>query len=325
MSFGSPLILLALLGVLAVLAALAILLRRRPGAPVAFTNLAVLEAVASARGPSPAPVRSRGAARRWRSRFAAGAAAHPQARLPVRVDNATIVLLVDVSGSMSARDVEPTRLDAAVAAMRGFVQRLPKGFKVGLVQFSDASAGACRPDRRPRADRPDARPARTPNPGPRSATGLVTATRLVQSSLAGTASSACAGRDLPAAIVLLSDGKQNQGQVQPLAAATLAKAAGIPVDTVALGTTQGVLGYGPYAPKVAPDPPLMSAIARVTGGRTATATDSQGAHAPSTGASGAASGTRPRPATSARGSPRAAALLLVAAVALGRAWAGAFS
>ncbi len=68
---------------------------------------------------------------------AATAAARPQARLPVRVDNATIVLLVDVSGSMSARDVEPTRLDAAVSAMRGFVERLPAGFKVGLVQFSD--------------------------------------------------------------------------------------------------------------------------------------------------------------------------------------------
>src|SRR3954468_9968393 len=137
MSFGSPLVLLALLAVPAALGAAA-LASRRGRSPVMFTNLTVLEAVAA----SP---------RRPRRRLiplallvlalalAAGAAAHPQARVPVRVDKATIVLLVDVSGSMSARDVEPTRLDAAVAAMRGFVRRLPKGYKVGLVQFSDTS------------------------------------------------------------------------------------------------------------------------------------------------------------------------------------------
>ena len=96
-------------------------------------------------------------------------------------------------------------------------------------------------------------------------TGLVTATRLAQSSLTRDGVFRVPGRNLPAAIVLLSDGKQNQGRVKPLEAAALAKAAGIPVDTVALGTKKGVLGYGPYAPKVAPDPPLMNAIAKAHG------------------------------------------------------------
>ena len=106
--------------------------------------------------------------------FAAGAAAHPRARVPVRVDNATIVLLVDVSGSMSARDVEPTRLDAAVAAMRWFVRRLPKDYKVGLVQFSDTSTVLAAPTARPRARRADPR-LLMPDSGTAIGSGLVTA------------------------------------------------------------------------------------------------------------------------------------------------------
>ncbi len=322
MSFGSPILLLVLVGVLAVLAALIVLLRRRPGSPVSFTNLSVLESVASATRPS-------------RRRFvpvvlliaalalAVGAAAHPRARLPVRVDNATIVLLVDVSGSMSARDVEPTRLDAAVSAMRGFVQRLPPGFKVGLVQFSDGSQVLAAPT----ADHE--RISQTlgllqADSGTAIGTGLVTATRLARSSLTRDGVLRVPGRKLPAAIVLLSDGKQNQGQVKPLEAAALAKAVGIPVDTVALGTKEGILGYGPYAPKVAPDPPLMNAIAKLTGGRTATATDSRqlATFYKRVGSSfGHATETRDISSWFAG----AAALLLVGAVALGRAWADAFS
>jgi Ca-activated chloride channel family protein len=73
--------------------------------------------------------------------------------------------------------------------------------------------------------------------------------------------------------VLLSDGKRNQGRIEPLQAAALARAAGIPVDTVALGTAHGILGYGPFAPRVAPDPETMQQIAKATGGTTATAKD----------------------------------------------------
>ena len=91
----------------------------RPGAPAA------LEAV-----------RSRSRCSRSRSCSRARRSAHPRLRLAQPDQNATIVLLVDVSGSMRANDVEPTRLDAAVAAMRTFLDRLPKQFKVGLVAFS---------------------------------------------------------------------------------------------------------------------------------------------------------------------------------------------
>src|SRR5205823_1108861 len=60
----------------------------------------------------------------------------PQAGLSVPENNGTVILVVDVSGSMRANDVEPTRLDAAVSAMRTFLDKLPPQFKVGLVSFS---------------------------------------------------------------------------------------------------------------------------------------------------------------------------------------------
>ena len=136
MTFASPLGLLALLAVPAALGALLVARRRGARSRVVFTNLQVLEGLVAAR-----PRRMRRAIPALLLLLAlataAGALAQPHARLPVQVDNTTVVLLVDVSGSMSARDVEPTRLDAAVAAMRTFVDRLPSRFKVGLVQFSD--------------------------------------------------------------------------------------------------------------------------------------------------------------------------------------------
>ena len=322
MSLGSPTALLALLAVPAVLAAMRLLSRRRRPRAVAYTNLAVLEA---ALGPR----------RRPRRRLipaglllvglglAATAAAQPRATLPVRVNNATIVLLVDVSGSMSARDVEPTRLDAAVAAMRGFVERLPHGFRVGLVQFSDESEVLAAPT----TDHD--RVSQTlgllvPDSGTALGSGIVTAVRLARSSLARDGVVRQPVAALPAAIVLLSDGKQNQGRIEPLQAAALARAAGIPVDTVALGTAHGILGYGPFAPRVAPDPETMQQIAVATGGTTATAKDTnQLATFYRRVGTSFGDGTETRGIAS--WFAAAAAVVLLAAVGLGRILAGPLS
>src|SRR6185312_4228043 len=108
--------------------------RRRSRYPVAFTNLELLAGLVQKQ-------------RAWRRYVplallllalaaAAGALAKPRANFSVPDQNATVVLVVDVSGSMRANDVEPTRLDAAVAAMNTFLDKLPKQFKVGLVAFS---------------------------------------------------------------------------------------------------------------------------------------------------------------------------------------------
>ena len=320
MSFGSPLVLLALPAIPAMLGGLAFVTRRRSRSEVAFTNLEVLAAVAT--GPRRSRRRLVPVALLFAAlALAAGAAAHPRAPMPVRVDHATIVLLVDVSGSMSARDVEPTRLDAAVAAMRGFVRRLPPRFKVGLVQFSDTSTILAEPtvDHERVSQTLDLL---TPDSGTALGDGLVTAVALVQRTMAREGVRAFPGERLPAAIVLLSDGKQTQGVISPSAGAARAKAAGVPVDTVALGTMHGVLGYGPFAKRVAPDEPLMKQIARTTDGRTATARNAKEL-ASFYRTVGSSFGTERRSRDIASWFAAASALLLAGAVMLGRTFSAA--
>jgi Ca-activated chloride channel family protein len=321
MSFGAPLALSALVVVPVVLAALLLAERRPARHPVAFTNLDLLAGVVAAR-----PRR-----RRWLPvtllllalATAAAATARPHAELSTRVDNATVILLVDVSGSMSARDVEPTRLDAAVAAMRTFIDGLPKRFKIGLVQFSDSSEVMAPPTADHQQIRDDLG-FLAPDSGTAIGSGILAATRLVERSLAEDGVVREPGKPLPAAIVLLSDGKQNQGTLKPLEAAARARAAGIAVDTVALGTVSGTLGSGAFARRVPPDPPLMRAIARTTGGKTSTAVDStQLATFYSSLGSNIGRETRSREITS--WFALAAGVLLVAGVGLGRAWAGALA
>src|SRR5262249_34241012 len=134
MSFASPVWLLALLAVPALLVLFRAMSRRPARNAVAFTNVDLLAEIVSR--PS-----------RWRRvvpvallalALAAGAAAmaRPKATFTTVDRHSTVVRRGAVSGSMSARDVEPTRLDAAAAAMRNFLDRVPDSVNVGLVQFS---------------------------------------------------------------------------------------------------------------------------------------------------------------------------------------------
>ena len=269
MSFTSPYMLLALLLVPAVLLFAIAVDRRRSRYPVVFTNLELLAGV----------VQERRAWRRWvplalllvALACASTALARPKARLSVPDNNGTVILVVDVSGSMRANDVEPTRLDAAVNAMRTFLDKLPPEFKVGLVAFSSEPEVLSAPTR----DRQLVREALgylMPEAGTAIGDGLQVAVRLVQSSLARAGVERKPGQQLPAAIVLMSDGAQNRGFLQPLQAARNAKAAGVKVYTVALGTPGGVVsfGFGLYINSipVPPDPATMRLIANATGGTT---------------------------------------------------------
>jgi Ca-activated chloride channel homolog len=272
MSFGSPLFLLSLLVVPAVCVFALLIECRRSRYPVAFTNLELLSTVAHER-------------RSWRRWIpvallllalvaASTALAKPRASFSVPDQNATVVLLVDVSGSMRANDVEPTRLDAAVAAMNTFLDKLPKQFKVGLVAFSSDPE----PLVQPTANRDELRQALQylePQSGTAIGDGLQTAVEMVKTSLARAGIVRKPGQHLPAAIVLLSDGAQNRGTLQPLQAAAHAKASGIPVDTIAFGTPNGEVnfGFGLYVNRipVPPDPPTMRAIAKATDGKMFTA------------------------------------------------------
>ena len=66
--------------------------------------------------------------------------ARPHATVSVPREEATVILAMDVSRSMKAKDVEPTRLDAARAAAEGFLVQVPEKFRVGVVSFATRAA-----------------------------------------------------------------------------------------------------------------------------------------------------------------------------------------
>jgi Ca-activated chloride channel family protein len=322
-NFQAPLFLLALLAVPALLVYAVLMDRRRARFPVAFTNLEVLAGVVEER---------RSAWRRWAPlvlfllslTFAAGALARPRTHLTVPEDNASVVLVVDVSGSMRADDVEPTRLDAAISAMRAFLDRLPKRFKVGLVAFSSEAEVLTQPTRDRQVVR-DALGYLQPEAGTAIGDGLDVAVKQATASLATDGIERKPNEDIPAAVVLLSDGAQNRGKLQPLEAAQHARDAGIKVYTVALGTPDGVVsfGFGLFVNSipVPPDPPTMRAIARSTGGKTYTAQSSTKLSSIyKTLGSSIGRRTDLREITS--WFAAIAAVLLVASLAAGRAWEG---
>lgn len=273
MNFTSPWYLLVLLVVPALVAYAVVNDRRRARYPVSFTNVELLAAVASGRTRRArrfVPLALLGLA----LASASAALARPQARLSVPEQNATIVLLVDVSGSMRASDVAPSRLAAAVAAMNTFIDRLPSQFKVGLIAFSDTA----QPLVTPTTDRAILREQVSylePEAGTALGDGLAAAVRMVKRSLAAGGYVRKPGQYVPGAIVLLSDGAQNRGDLQPYQAALEAKQAGIRVYGIAFGTPNGTVsfGFGAFTNQVPvpPDPATIQMIAQVTGGRSYTA------------------------------------------------------
>ena len=201
---------------------------------------------------------------------ASSAGESPARGIPlVTASNPTVVLLVDVSGSMRANDIAPTRIVAVQRALRVLVARLPKRSKVGVVAFSaNAEVFA-----QPTLDRNVVLGAianLTPQAGTALGEGLAAAVKLAVTSLNHDGVQRASGHLLPADIVLASDGAQNRGALSPLQAANLARSAGIRVDAIALGTAQGKvsLAYGEYKQSipVPPDPKAVALIARVTGG-----------------------------------------------------------
>lgn len=134
MNVDQPYILLGLLAVPVLLAAYLWQTRRRKPVAVRYSNVAL---VRSAAGPR----------RGWRRHLPVAlvlaslallgvAAGRPQVRADVPVSSSTVILALDVSGSMCSTDVDPNRLSAAQAAVRTFVQAQGDDTKIGLVLFS---------------------------------------------------------------------------------------------------------------------------------------------------------------------------------------------
>ena len=199
--------------------------------------------------------------------------ARPHATVTVPREEATIVLAMDVSRSMKATDVEPTRLDAARIAAKTFLDEVPKKFQVGVVSFATRAVVGVAPTE----DRPLVSSALDSlKPGEGTAIGDAVALSLRVGQPKGDATQAP-----PRAIVLLSDGARDGGQVAPLAAAQQAKRRGVPVYSVLVGTPDGVVeekltgGYTRII-RVPPDPETLQQVSSSSGGEFFSVPDAEG-------------------------------------------------
>ena len=272
MKFDWPIALVALAVIPLGLVAYVVVERRRARFAVRFTNLDVLASVLPAGGTAP------------RRRFippllftlALAAAlvgvARPAVARSIPRDQATVILVIDTSGSMVANDVEPTRLAAAQQAVRRFVGKLPGRFRVGMVSFSSQARVAV-PITEDHVLASQGLEHLTPFGGTAIGDAIGRSIELLQESAkVGGVNVLPAGSKVPpAAIVLLSDGSQNRGRLQPIQAALRAKRLKIPVYTVALGTSNGTIkitdGAFSQVVSVPPDPRTLKQIALETGGQ----------------------------------------------------------
>ncbi len=286
MTFERPLLLLALLAVPLAVGLYLLAERRRARYAVTFTNLEVLAAVAGGRS--------------WRrlvppallllalAAVSVGLARPHVERLVPR-ERATVILVVDVSRSMQAKDVKPTRLAAAQEAVRTFLDRVPDRLRVALVAFAGDPQVAAPPTLdhelvRASLDQIHLYPGYS---GTAIGDALALAVELAEQAAGGgsggdgdgtgqtiafrTAAPAPAPDEAIAAIAFLSDGSQTRGLLEPHEGAALAREAGVPVYTISLGTPEGTVtgnfgGFQETIP-VPPDPVTMAEIAETTGGK----------------------------------------------------------
>ena len=238
------------------------LTRRKNRSGMRFTNTAVLGAVV--------PVQSQ-----WRRHLAVALTllslialtiswSRPSGVDRVPRERATVVLVLDISQSMAAVDVKPTRLDAAKAEAKKFVAALPPQFNVALVSLSGNPASRL-PPTTDRGQVNRAIDALTLQDSTAIGDSINVAMATLQS-----APKAADGSVPPGAIVLLSDGQNTAGRspTQEAAEATKAK---VPIYTIAYGTENGYVDLDGKREPVPPDKALLQRIATMTNGQAYTA------------------------------------------------------
>ncbi|MEP6981847.1 MAG: VWA domain-containing protein [Nakamurella sp.] len=185
----------------------------------------------------------------------------PTQEVKVPRNRATVVLAIDVSLSMMATDVAPSRLQAAQDAAKQFAADLTPGVNLGIISF----AGVVNVMVSPTTDRAVAvRAIDDLKLDERTATGEAI-TSALKSIETFTSSIAEAEGPPPARIVLMSDGKETTGR-SALEAAQAAKDAGVPISTISFGTTHGTVQIRGTEQSVAIDEESMRQIAAISGG-----------------------------------------------------------
>jgi len=259
-SFQDPWRLLLLLAVAAIIFWYVVLQRRRPTYESRFSDVELLASVMPRR-PG------------WRRHLPAALLvltlvalttgfARPSGQVRVPRARATVVVALDVSASMQATDVAPTRLDAAKAGAIRFVRALPKTFDVGLVSFSSNAALVVAPTQDHAAVQTGIS---SLSLGGGTAIGDAVATSVAAAQAAQRRGTSPGTALAPARIVLLSDGGNTVGQPVDQGAAQ-AIAAGIPVSTIAYGTDTGVVIIRGTAIPVPVDSAALARLATTTGG-----------------------------------------------------------
>ena len=192
-------------------------------------------------------------------------AARPHARFSVPRKEATIILAVDVSRSMTATDVRPTRLAAARSAAEAFLAKVPKEYSIAVVGFG-TRAFAALPPTTDRVLAHDALDSLAPSEGTAIGDAVLLGVKM------GKRQRTADGAIPPTSVLLISDGARDGGRNSPLAAARKARAAGIPISTVLVGTAEGVVTnklVGGYEERirVPPSPGTLQRVASLSGGR----------------------------------------------------------
>jgi Ca-activated chloride channel homolog len=190
--------------------------------------------------------------------------ARPHANITIPRKEATVILAIDVSRSMTATDVQPSRLEAARRAAEAFLLKVPKEYSVGVVGFGTRAFVAL-PPTTDRVLAHDALAGLAPSEGTAIGDAIALATKI------GKRQRTSDGFVPPTSVLVISDGARDGGQTAPLAAARTARAAHIPISTVLVGTEHGVVtnklvgGFDEQI-RVPPSPATLQQIARTSGG-----------------------------------------------------------
>lgn len=189
----------------------------------------------------------------------ATAMARPAIDTKVPLERATIILAIDVSLSMEATDVAPSRLSAAQEAAKQFVTQLPPSYNLGLVSFAKSANVVVSPSK----DRDAVKQAiDSLQLAEATATGEAVFTAL---DAIRTVPADGASGPPPARILLLSDGYRTFGRSIE-EAASAASAANVPVSTIAFGTDEGVVEIGGQLQRVPVDRLSLAQLAETTSG-----------------------------------------------------------
>lgn len=209
--------------------------------------------------------------------------AQPMATVKTPKREGTVILAVDVSNSMKADDIKPTRLDAAKVAAKAFAERQPTEVLVGVVAFGDGAVVVQNPTNA-RAEVLRSIDRLSSEGGTSLGQALVTSLSAIAGKpvvidleeLASDAGQVDIGFFGSATVILFSDGEE-ASRPDPVAVAEVASVAGVRVHTIGVGTPEGaVVEVDGFSVATALDSELLEEVATITDGTYHQAADADG-------------------------------------------------